>query len=243
MKITIITYAIALHLVVLFLVLKTDFLERASKFVQRRVSDGKNLEAFGEWHHRSVLLHSRAIGSVPDESVLFFGDSLTQGLCVSAVSPLGVNFGIASDTTEGLVSRLPAYEDALQRCQCVVVAVGINDGAYRTVSEAMDKYGQILMQLPGSSKVFICALLPVDDRTEKITADRVAWVADFNAELRKLADKHSQVTFLDHTKVLDTNGDGRLDAKHHLGDGIHLSTEGNLAWAAALRADLATTLE
>lgn len=45
---------------------------------------------------RMVYFYERMDADVPDSSVIFIGDSITQGLCVAAVSPLSVNYRIGA---------------------------------------------------------------------------------------------------------------------------------------------------
>lgn len=233
-------YLVLLHLVLAVMIFETDFLDRAArKLTKWRGEPTYATEDFSEWHQRSVLLHTRSLGSVPEGSVLFFGDSLTQGLCVSAVSPNGVNFGIASDTTAGLRERIGKYREASERASCVVLAIGINDSAYRSIDEAMSNYSAILANLPDDVSVVVSSLLPVDDTADKVTVARVQWVADFNQRLATMAEKMPAITYVDCVPALDTDGDGRLDGHNHVGDGIHLSTAGNLAWASVLKTAIA----
>ena len=48
-------------------------------------------------------------GLIPEGATIFIGDSITQGLATSAVSNQSVNYGIGSDTTLGVLKRLPYY--------------------------------------------------------------------------------------------------------------------------------------
>ena len=59
-----------------------------------------------------VKYHSRMDGSIPDNSILFIGDSITQSLCVSAVADNSVNLGIGGDTTLDVINRLPKYKNS-----------------------------------------------------------------------------------------------------------------------------------
>jgi lysophospholipase L1-like esterase len=71
-------------------------------------------------HHRS------ADALIPRGSALFFGDSLTQGLAVNAVTPNAVNFGIGNQTAAELAEALPAYT-SLARAGVVFVSIGTVD--------------------------------------------------------------------------------------------------------------------
>lgn len=230
-------YLAAVHVLLLIVLWKSNFLD---KVAQKLGAPPSIEEIKSQFHHRTVHLQERAVGSVPDDAVIFIGDSITQGLCVLAVSPLAVNYGIASDTTAGVLKRLHKYLPAIERCKCVVLAVGTNDSAYRSVEQAVENYRLILAELPLDCPVIISSILPQDSRTEKITEQRVAYMNAFNERLQELSDLHDNVTFLDNDPALDTDNDGRLDEVFHNGDGLHLNTAGNLAWAASLKTAIET---
>ena len=62
----------------------------------------------------------------PNQTIVFIGDSIIQGLYVSAVTENGVNFGISGDTTAGVLERIDKYT-ILNKARAVVIAIGIND--------------------------------------------------------------------------------------------------------------------
>src|SRR5262245_21550491 len=102
------SYLVLLHVVVLFACWKTDLLPRFG----RRMGMLPPLPpapAQRPVYQQIQAFQIKVDGNVPDGSVLFFGDSLVQGLCVVAVTPNAVNFGIGGDTTAGLLDRLPHY--------------------------------------------------------------------------------------------------------------------------------------
>ena len=53
-----------------------------------------------------LAYHKRIDSNIPDDAVIFIGDSITEGLAVSSISPVSVNYGIGSDTTLGVLQRL-----------------------------------------------------------------------------------------------------------------------------------------
>ena len=180
-------------------------------------------------------LHRRSVDAVPDDSVIFIGDSITQGLCVNAVHPNAVNYGIGSDTTMGVLMRLPVYMPALERAHCIVVAIGINDMGYRSTTDAIQNYRKILDALPQDRRVFVSAILPIGETAHKERNARLNWISAFNSELKRLASERDLVTFIDNSLALDTDGDNRLDQAFDDGDGVHLNSKGNLAWADNIR--------
>ena len=210
---------------------KSDFLDR----VGRRLGATPSKPEFTDYYDRIVQYHARSVDAVPDEAVILIGDSITQGLAVAAVHPLSVNYGIGSDTTKGVLQRLPTYMPALKRAKCIVLAIGVNDGRYRSAEEAINNYVQILDTLPQDRPVVVSAILPVDKYARAELGERKEWIEDFNSRLERLAGQRDLVTFLDSSNDLDKDGDGRLDPSLHDGDGVHLNSAGNIVWSSRLR--------
>ena len=195
-----------------------------------------------EHYERMLRYHQRMDGNVPDHAVVFIGDSLTQGLCVDAVATPSVNYGIGSDTSVGVLRRLPKYR-SLERASIVVIAIGINDMTYRDNEAILENYSQILEALPRSAHVIVSAVLPVDEtrmgtgNQRKGTNDRVR---SLNVALAALCQKQpDRCLFVDvGAKLVDQTG--KLDAALSDPDGVHLTSEGNKVWIEGLKKAVAT---
>lgn len=181
-----------------------------------------------------VSFHSRMDGNVPEGATIFIGDSITQSLCTSAVVPVSVNYGIGGDTTTGVLQRLKVYP-SLQKAGAVILAVGINDFKYKITNEEMiANYTNIIKQLSSSAPIIISAVLPIDD---EVREERRGWnqrITAFNQDLKTLALKSKNVSFMDTGRLL-MDANGNLADKYHDGDGIHLNANGNAVWIAELR--------
>lgn len=188
-------------------------------------------------YERMLRYHERALAQVPPGSILFVGDSLTQGLCVPAISPRGINYGIGGDTSLGVLQRLESYRPALDQAALVVLAIGVNDFRFRGDAELLRNYERILARLD-PLPVLISSILPVDALLQSEVRDLASRIAGVNAQLARLAATRANTRFLDNTAALDTDGDGRLDARFHVGDGLHLGPAGNALWSARLRAEI-----
>ena len=114
-------YLLLLHLFIVIVLAKSDFLPKLSYYA------GINSTPEITKHYtRMMMYHERMDSSIPTGSVIFIGDSITQGLATSAISQLSVNYGIGSDTTLGVIERLDTYH-SINTAKAVVIAIGIND--------------------------------------------------------------------------------------------------------------------
>lgn len=179
-----------------------------------------------------VTYHERVDGNVPDGAVIFIGDSITQGLAVVAVAPLAVNYGIGKDTTVGVLKRIPLYR-SLPRAEVIVLAIGVNDLRERNHDELMANYELILGQMPPEVRLMVCAIHPVDERVW-VEPEFNARIEAVNEELEGLCSLFPQSMFVDSRDML-IDGDGQLDARYHVGDGVHFSTAGYEVWIEALQ--------
>lgn len=231
MKKLFVLYLILLHLFIIVVLVKSNFIEK----VGYRLSNEASV-ASGEItdHHRWMSGYYRDMDkSVPEGTVLFFGDSLTQALPVNAVTPNAVNFGIGSETTAGLLRRLRDHKTSISKAKAIVIAMGLNDLHWRHNQAIADNYQAFLKAVPQKTPVFISAILPVDESRHEVHEDNDQ-LREINRLLAKVAEQHANVCYIDsHTPM--TNNDGGLVPEYHKGDGIHLSPAGQTVWIKTLR--------
>ncbi|MEX1212542.1 MAG: GDSL-type esterase/lipase family protein [Balneolaceae bacterium] len=190
-----------------------------------------------EHYARMMRYHSRIDGNIPDRSVIFIGDSITQGLAVSAVATPSVNYGIGSDTAVGVLHRIPEYR-SIHRSRAVVIAIGINDMRRRSDQEILAHIQRIPTLIPESVPILFSAVLPLDETNREQWA---GWnenrIQPLNEAIREWASQHDRLYVVNAGPDL-VNADGNLAAAYHIGDGIHLSSEGNAVWIRTLRSSL-----
>ncbi|MBD3337195.1 MAG: hypothetical protein GF355_16910, partial [Candidatus Eisenbacteria bacterium] len=230
-------YLVGIHLFFGLVLLKSDFIQRAGR--KLGVAPVEEARPRSTSHFQRMLpYHSRMDKNLPDNAVIFIGDSMVQGLSVSAVAAPAVNYGIGGDTTSGVLARLPAY-DSLKKARAIVVAVGINDMEIRDNAGILSNYAEILRRLPEDVPVIISAVLPVD---EEIRTDWRGWnrdrIAPLNSELARLAHGSRNLHFVDAAPLL-VDPRGNLAGELHVGDGLHLNPQGNAVWIEVLRAAVA----
>ena len=222
-------YLIGIHLLLALVLWKSDFLQRV----------GFRLGWVSVWpHHERMMVYHRWMDPViPDGSVIFIGDSITQSLPVCAVVPNGVNWGIGGDTTVGVLRRLREYR-SLERAQAVVLAIGVNDLPWRSDEAILATWDEILAALPSGTPLLVSAMLPFDSRIWKgVGVDGTARRLHLNAEVKsRVAARGGQ--WVDASSRLEDET-GCLQLGFHTGDGIHLSPEGYQVWIEALREAIA----
>jgi len=225
-------YIVLLHVLVLVVIVKSDFLLRAAGAVGL-VRLCPELTA----HYRTMLeSHSKIDPHVPDGAVLFVGDSHIQGLCVSAVADRAVNYGISGDTTVGVLGRIDEYA-SIARARAVVLEVGVNDLRRRPNDRIIANYERIISKIPRDVRVVVSAVLPVDERvTDKYTNRRID---QLNAGLKRLCGQRPNCRFVDVAGRLK-GATGNLGSEYHTGDGLHLSHSGYRFWIDSLREALET---
>jgi len=229
LRLVFVLYLIALYLVLAVAVVKSDFLER----VWRRL--GSPPPEMSDYYQTMLAMHLRIDPCVPPGSVLFVGDSIMQGLCVSAVADGAVNYGIGWDTTVGVLRRVRQYRSPA-RCRAVVLAVGHNDLGRRSNAEILANYEAILSAIPPHVPVVVSAVLPTDQSATG--HKRNARIADLNEGLARLCAARGRCYWVDSAAKL-VDAAGNLDLRYHDGDGVHLSQAGYAVWMADLRTALA----
>lgn len=226
---------VCIHLLLGFVLLESDFLSRAVKLLG--ITAEKEPE-ITEHFRRMLRYQARMDGNVPDGAVLFIGDSMTQGLCVSAVSPLSVNYGIGSDTTAGVLKRLPTYR-SIRRAGAVVVAVGVNDMKLRSNDEILHNYAAIAAQIPEKVPIVFSAVLPLNEKSREERRVRYRErTRTLNARLEEFCRGSSRFFFLDVGPLL-SDDTGNLAGEYDDGDGVHLNAKGNAIWISGLREKIA----
>lgn len=182
--------------------------------------------------YRDLLAFSfRVEQNIPDNAVVFIGDSLIQGLCVAAVTPYAVNLGIGRDTTAGVLQRISRYSE-LKRAGAVVLLVGVNDVIQGHRQGIVDRYKTILQMIPDTVTMVLCALLPVDERVTTKVQNRD--IVSINAAMKAACMHKGNCRYFDSTeKLIDFSGN--LKAQYHIGDGIHLNRQGYEIWIAGMK--------
>ena len=153
-------YLLVVHLFLAVVLWKSNFIEK----IEARLGISGPILSF---HERMVDYHRSMDGSIPEGSVLFIGDSITQALATSAVTNHSVNFGIGSDTTQDVIDRLPLYK-SVERAKTVVLAIGIND-IYQGLDpgDTLVNFKRIFEYIPSNVLVIATSIIPIGSGAER----------------------------------------------------------------------------
>lgn len=218
--------AVVAYLVVLHLTLIAGVGLWASKHWQRQTVP------VAEHPYYKARRSFQQVVQVPAGATVFAGDSLTDHADWSILlgDARAVNFGIAGDTSDGLLQRV----DDITRHQParVFLMIGINDVSGHVAPEViLANYRQILQRIHATSpgtQVVVQSVLPVS-KWEALNAP----IRRLNAQLQAVAAQQG-AGFLDlHSAFTDASG--KLDARYTF-DGLHLNGEGYLLWRQLLAA-------
>lgn len=190
--------------------------------------------------------YAKMIDNTEKNSVVFFGDSITEMYNLDAFYPDKgyINRGIGGDLTTDLVRRAETNVIALQP-KAVVLLIGTNDLNTRTVDDTAKSYSELLSILTNSlpnTRLIVQSVLPIctlsypfshimiSNRTnDKITA--------LNEKIKGLCEdiKSSKpsldIIYVDtHAILLDGN---KLNEIYAL-DGLHINNYGYSAITGAL---------
>ncbi len=227
-KIILIIWLVAIHAFAFLAMWDTDLPYR----IDRKLKLGLlNPPEITHYYKEMVGSQLQLDGSIEAGSIIFLGDSLTQGLNVAALTKPAINYGIGMDTSLGLLQRIPQYE-SLKRASKVVIAIGINDllRIKRSPPDILKNYQKILEILPTEADVLIQSVFPVDERIGLTGINEK--ILQLNSMLRVLA-KEKKHDFIDLREPF-VEKDGNLKEKFHIGDGLHLSSEGYKQWIDVL---------
>ncbi|MCC7373007.1 MAG: DUF1080 domain-containing protein [Verrucomicrobiales bacterium] len=191
------------------------------------------------WNERRGAWAARA--EQDRQSVVFLGDSITQGWGDDFASFFPgmkiANRGISGDTTRGLLIRLE--QDVLKlEPKAVVLLIGTNDLEEHADPETIDgNLGILLSRLKARDPkmpVVLCLVFPSSE-TKHRPADAIKKVNQLYA---KRVKGDAQVTVIDTwTLFADAKGDAKPE---EFPDLLHPNAVGYRKWAAALRPIFAT---
>jgi len=187
-----------------------------------------------------------------DIEVLFTGDSITDWWDSERVANPGqavfdkyfgdwkiANFGIAGDTTQGLLYRLQNGEGAGFSPKVVMLLIGVNNTRSNTPPEIAEGIGAVVLQLQQNfpdAKILLLGVFPYQQADAPIRQD----IAYINNTIARLHDGE-KVHYLDISNVfLDAQGNIPRDV---MSDALHPTAKGYELWAEAVIGPLTSLLQ
>ncbi len=192
-----------------------------------------------------------AVARQGDAELLLMGDSITD-FWRNAEGPFAgkpvldkhfgqwkiANFGIAGDTTQGVLYRLQNGEGQGFKPRAVMLMIGTNNTARNSAAEIAEGIGAVVLKLQQSFPEARILLLAVFPRSRPGDPVRDT-IAEINRTIAKLDDGR-RVFFLDiGPKFLDAQGNIPADV---MSDGLHPGPKGYEIWAQAVAEPLAALM-
>jgi lysophospholipase L1-like esterase len=182
-----------------------------------------------------------------ESDVLFMGDSITDfwrnADGMFAGKPVQdkyfgdlkvANFGIAGDTTQGVLYRLQNGEGRGFKPRAVMLMIGTNNTGRNSAAEIAEGVGAVVLELQKDfpeAKILLLAIFPRGAADDPVRGT----IAEINAVISRLHDGE-RVHYLDiGAKFLDAEGNIPKDV---MSDALHPTTKGYEIWAEAVNETL-----
>ena len=207
-----------------------------------------NLAAFFQSKHKDNLEVARK----GDSDVLFMGDSITD-FWRNPDGPYAgkpvldkywgnlkiANFGIAGDTTQGVLYRLRNGEGQGFNPKAVMLMIGTNNTSSNTAAEIAEGIGAVILELQKNfpnAKILLLGIFPRGTPNDPVRKT----IAEINSIISRLHDG-KRVHYLDiGAKFLDAQGNIPLDV---MSDALHPGPKGYEIWAEAVKEPLANIMK
>jgi len=193
-----------------------------------------------------------AVAKQGDAELLFMGDSITDFWRNETGAYAGkpvldkyfgkwkvANFGIAGDTTQGVLYRLQHGEGAGIKPRAIMLMIGTNNTARNTAAEIAEGVGAVVLELQKDfpeAKILLLAVFPRGRASDPVRNS----IAEINRSIAKL-DDGKKVFYQDIGQgFLDPQGNIPADV---MSDGLHPSTKGYEIWAQAVVAPVTALME
>jgi lysophospholipase L1-like esterase len=188
-----------------------------------------------------------AVAKEGNAELLFMGDSITDfwrnadgNFAGKAVQEkyFGqwkvANFGIAGDTTQGVLFRLRDGEGTGIKPRAIMLMIGTNNTGRNSAAEIAEGIGAVVLELQKDfpeARILLLAVFPRGRATDPVRNT----IADINKTIAKL-DDGKKVFYQDIGKgFLDAAGNIPADV---MSDGLHPTAKGYEIWAQAVVAPL-----
>ena len=184
-----------------------------------------------------------AVASQGDAELLFMGDSITDFWRNAEGQYAGkavqekyfsqwkvANYGIAGDTTQGVLFRLRNGEGTGIKPRAIMLMIGTNNTGRNSAAEIAEGIGAVVLELQKDypdARILLLAVFPRGRAADPVRNT----IADINQSIARL-DDGKKVFYLDIGKgFLDASGNIPSDV---MSDGLHPTPKGYEIWAQAV---------
>jgi lysophospholipase L1-like esterase len=180
------------------------------------------------WYMRTMIF-KKELNTVPKGSVIFLGNSITEGFDLSYFFPDSkpINRGINGDHIDGLLDRLEISVIKLQPSQLFIL-IGINDiGAGDSDSTILTNYSTLLRRLAHKlteTDIFVHSILPAGQEWSNCPKEKIVRV---NKNIETFVKKYG-FEWIDLYPYF-VNSEGYLK-RDYTSDGLHLNAKGYKKW-------------
>lgn len=194
---------------------------------------------------------NKLVAAAGNIDVLFMGDSITdfwrnekgnyagKPIQDEFFSDLKIaNFGIAGDTTQGVLFRLDNGEGEGFSPKAIMLMIGTNNTFGNIPGEIAEGVGAVVLSLQRHFPAAKILLLGVFPRSTPDSLAR-AQVTEINSIIKKLHD--GKTVFYKDISAVFLSPDGSISTEV-MSDGLHPTTKGYRLWAEAVNADLRALL-
>jgi lysophospholipase L1-like esterase len=195
---------------------------------------------------------NKAIAAQGGIDVLFMGDSITdwwrnetgpyagKPVYDAVFSDLRIaNFGIAGDTTQGVLYRLANGEAEGYSPRAVMLMIGTNNTRDNTVGEIAEGVGAVVLDLEQrfpDANILLLAIFPRAGAADPLRSKVMA----INEIIARLGQR-PRVTYMDIGEIF-LGPDGNIPVEI-MSDGLHPTTTGYQRWADAVNQPLRALLD
>ena len=206
------------------------FLSKVFPLEQRMIESNK--------YQKLLKKYQESYNNITPVDYLFFGDSHIQYFNVKSYFADSniINYGIAGDTTEGVLKRLPDLQSKTKIKKRVLFMVGYNDLKYKNVQTIINNHRKMIVSASKQldipfSKIVLQSLFPVSKERVYVNDS----IIRINQAAKALCAELGCI-FLDiYANFTDPKGGLRsLYSK----DGVHLNQAGYDVWVSFLKQSL-----
>ena len=192
------------------------------------------------------------VAKAGDIDVLFMGDSITDWWRNETGNMAGkpvfdqyfgtmkvANFGIAGDTTQGVLFRLQNGEGQGFTPKAVMLMIGTNNTRSHRPAEIAEGVGAVILELQKdfpAAKILLLGIFPRSTPDDPLRTQ----IAEINSIIARLGDNQS--VFYKDIGAIFLDADGKI-APEIMSDGLHPTTQGYELWAEAIEQPLADLLK